>query len=88
MAESRFLENVLPCANTLSCVFNVAHGKHVTFAVELCVAASISSNLVKGSSKSSAGLPSGSLLDLLVETGLILVLPLLLFLLLPAPKFQ
>ena len=33
MAESRFLENVLPCANTLPCVFDVAHGKNVTFAV-------------------------------------------------------
>ena len=33
MAESRFLENVLPCANTLPCVFDVAHDKYVTFAV-------------------------------------------------------
>jgi len=38
MAESRFLENVLLCANTLPCVFDVAHGKHVTFAVCLLFA--------------------------------------------------
>ena len=33
MADSRFLENILPCADTLPCVFDAAHGKHVTFAV-------------------------------------------------------
>ena len=33
MAESRFLENILPCADTLPCVFDVAHGKYVTIVV-------------------------------------------------------